>query len=251
LRAERRRFGQLLVRPGASASELGDLVERARALGLSVREADAAELSRDLAPQDRVPAVALDVGPLPLSSLERLCAGSAGTRRLVALDGVEDPQNLGAIARVAEAAGVDGLVLTERRSPPLGAAASRASAGALEWLPVARVANLARALESLKSEGFWIVGADAEAGPSLFEVPERVLQGDLVVVLGAEGKGLRPLVRRHVDHPVRIPMEGRVASLNVATASAVILFELLRRSKPIVGSKPVGQAGGSRGERAC
>ena len=118
----------------------------------------------------------------------------------------------------------------------LGAATSRASAGAIEWLPVSRVANLPRALESLKSEGFWVVGADAEAGPSLFEVSDRVLQGDLVVVLGSEGRGLRPLVRRLVDHPVRIPMQGRIASLNVATASAVILFELLRRSQPSADS---------------
>lgn len=232
LHANRRRFGELIVRRGVDDSEVSELIERARARRVAVREGEAAELSRGLAPHDRVPNVALDVGPLPLLPLSSLCGGPTGSRRLVALDGVEDPQNLGAIARVAEAAGADGLVLTERRSPPLGAAASRASAGAIEWLPVSRVANLPRALESLKSEGFWVVGADGEAGPSLFEVSDRVLQGDLVVVLGSEGRGLRPLVRRLVDHPVRIPMQGRIASLNVATASAVILFELLRRSQP-------------------
>jgi 23S rRNA (guanosine2251-2'-O)-methyltransferase len=94
---------------------------------------------------------------------------------------------------------------------------------------VARVANLSKALEWLKADGFWVVGADAEAGESLYRTPDRTLQGDLVIAMGAEGKGLRPGVARLVDHPVRIPMRGRVSSLNVATACAVILFDILRR----------------------
>jgi len=119
--------------------------------------------------------------------------------------------------------------MTRRRSPPLSPALARASAGAIDWLPVARVANLVRALEELKTKGFWVVGADPEAKMELYELPDRLLLGDLVVVLGAEGRGLRPGVRAAVDHPVRIPMRGRVASLNVASAGAVLLYELLRR----------------------
>jgi 23S rRNA (guanosine2251-2'-O)-methyltransferase len=148
---------------------------------------------------------------------------------LVALDGVEDPQNVGAIVRVADSAGVDGLILTHRRSPPLGPALARASAGAVEWLPVARVPNLRGALKLLKKEGFWALGAEPEGPVSLFDTPESITRGPLVVVLGSEGKGLRPGVLEEIDHRVRIPMAGRVASLNVATAAAVVLFELLRR----------------------
>jgi 23S rRNA (guanosine2251-2'-O)-methyltransferase len=174
--------------------------------------------------------VALEAGPLPEVSLEELCRGCDGPRRFVALDGVEDPQNVGAISRVADASGARGMILTAHRAPPLSPAVARASAGAIEWLPVARVANLRNSLKYLKEHGFWVVGADLDAPASLYEVPDSLLQGDLVVVLGAEGKGLRPGVRALVDHPVQIPMQGQVGSLNVATAGAVVLFELLRRS---------------------
>jgi 23S rRNA (guanosine2251-2'-O)-methyltransferase len=101
----------------------------------------------------------------------------------------------------------------------------------VEHLPVARVPNLSRALEHLRREGFWTLGADPEAGDDLFDAPARVFEGDLAVVLGAEGRGLRPGVERLLDHRVRIPMAGRLASLNVATAAAVVLFEVLRRRR--------------------
>jgi 23S rRNA (guanosine2251-2'-O)-methyltransferase len=149
----------------------------------------------------------------------------------VALDGVEDPQNVGAIARVAEAAGAAGLLLTRRRAPPLSAAVARASAGAIEWLPVGRVANLPRALEGLKARDFWVFGGDPKARDDLFQVPDRWLSTRRVLVLGAEGRGLRPGVLACLDHRVAIPLAGRVASLNVASAAAVLLFELRRRDR--------------------
>jgi 23S rRNA (guanosine2251-2'-O)-methyltransferase len=155
---------------------------------------------------------------------------NTGPRTLVALDGVEDPQNLGAIARVAESAGALGLVLTHRHAPPLSAAVSRASAGAIEWLPVARVPNLTRALESLQGEGFWVLGADAEAADSLYDLPDRLARADRVVVFGAEGRGLRPGVAKRLDQKLRIPLRGKVDSLNVSTAASVVLFELERRA---------------------
>jgi 23S rRNA (guanosine2251-2'-O)-methyltransferase len=108
---------------------------------------------------------------------------------------------------------------------------ARASAGAVEWLPAARVPNLPRALKFLKSEGFWIFGSDPEAADDVFSAPDRMLAGDRVLVLGAEGRGLRRGVDQVLDHRVRIPMAGRVASLNVATAAAVLLFEFRRRSR--------------------
>ena len=238
LRAGRRSLHRLLVKPPPIGADLQRLVDLARDRGLPVVEADSARLaemaqSGEGAHQGAV----LEAGSLPeLNGISELCASAegvgAGNRRFVVLDGVEDPQNVGGIARVMDAAGVNGLILTRRRAPPLSPALARASAGAIEWLPVARVTNLVRALNELKSEGFWVVAADPEASEELYALPDRLLEGDLVVVLGAEGRGLRPAVRGAVDHPVRIPMRGNVDSLNVATAGAVLLYELVRRASP-------------------
>jgi len=244
LRARRRDLHRLLVAPagrdGQRGSEQGELIALADAAGLPVVRVEPGEL-RAVDGPGNPQRVALDAGPLPeldLRALLREAAGARPRRTLVLLDGVNDPQNLGAIARVAEAAGVCGLVLARRNAPPLSAAASRASAGALEWLPVARVGNLVRSISALKEEGFWVVAADAGARDTLFEVEPRVLTGDLVVVLGAEGQGLRRGVTAAVDHRVRIPLAGRVASLNVATAGAVILFDLVRRAREGPASAP-------------
>jgi len=201
---------------------LRDLARRA---GVPVVEASETQADAELNTQGAL----LDAGPLPELSLDELMGVAEVPRTLVALDGVEDPQNLGAIARVADATGAAGLLLTQRHAPPLSPAVSRASAGAIEWLPVARVTNLRRALNMLKKKDFWIFGAELEAPLGLFDAPDRLLRGDRVVVLGAEGAGLRPGIREVLDHRIQIPMAGRVASLNVAAAAAVILYELRRR----------------------
>jgi len=227
LRARRRELGALRVRAGTRHPGVLELVERARADRIEVRELDGAAGERLAAP-----GLELDAGPLPELDLENLLLAlpdTAGPRTLVALDGVEDPQNLGAIARVAEVAGVGGLVLTHRRAPPLSSAVSRASAGAIEWLPVARVPNLSRALELLQREGFWTLGADAAASESLFDLPPALAGADCVVVLGAEGHGMRQGIERRIDRMLRIPLGGHVESLNVSAAAAVLLFELRRR----------------------
>lgn len=239
LRARRRRIHRLLVRSGPRGGELEALVGAARELGTPVEEVTAEVLGRRAGPEARTQGVALLADPLPELGLEALLRIlPAGPRRLVALDGVEDPQNLGAIARVAEAAGVGGLVLTQRRAPPLSPAVAKASAGAIEHLPVARVVNLTRAIEALKTEGFWAFGADEEAADDVFALPDRVLSGDLLLVLGAEGRGLRQGVQAVLDHRIRVPMRGRVASLNVSAAAAVLLFELERRSR-LASSHPL------------
>ena len=152
----------------------------------------------------------MEVGALPEVGLSELAATSqeAGRSTLVALDGVEDPQNLGAIARVIEASGAGGLILTRRHAPPLTAAVSRASAGAIEWLPVARVPNLARALAELQGEGYWTLGADPNGSVSLFDGLPDLGAAPLVVVMGAEGRGMREGVLKRVDHPIRIPLGG-------------------------------------------
>lgn len=225
LRARRRTLHRLRLREGASRPELEEILELAREAGVPAEIADGADPSAARA------AAELEVGPLPELSVEELAAGAGDSARLVALDEVEDPQNLGALCRVAEAAGARGLVLTRRHAPPLSPAVSRASAGALEHLAVARVPNLRRALNHLKSRGYWVLGADLEAARDLFQLPDRLLEGPLVVVLGGEGRGIRPGVRECLDHRARIPMVGRVGSLNVSTAGAVVLFELLRRDR--------------------
>jgi 23S rRNA (guanosine2251-2'-O)-methyltransferase len=197
-------------------------------------EQERPQLQELVPPGAKTQGVVLEAGPLPELSLEALLreiATPAGSRLLVALDGVEDPQNVGAIIRVADGAGVAGLVLTRRHAPPLGPAVARASAGAVEHLPVARAPNLSRAIKDLKKHGFWAIGADAEEGEDIFDVRDKVLSGDLVLILGAEGRGIRAGVGSVLDHRVRVPLAGRVASLNVSAAAAVVLFEVLRRRR--------------------
>ncbi len=230
LRARRRRLHRLRVRAGDRRPAIAELVALAAAAAVPVEEVEVEELGRLAGPGVPHQGVVLAAGPLPEVSLAALAGRGDPPRTLVALDGVEDPQNLGAIARVAEAAGATGLLVTRRRAPPLGPTVARASAGAIEWLPVARVVNLSRALEELKGLGFWVFGASPDAADDLFRLDSRVLRGDRVLVLGAEGRGIRTGIDRVVDHRVRIPMAGRVGSLNVSAAAAVVLFELARAS---------------------
>ncbi|HYK37908.1 23S rRNA (guanosine(2251)-2'-O)-methyltransferase RlmB [Alloacidobacterium sp.] len=159
--------------------------------------------------------------------LEDLLDGP-GPRFLLALDGVEDPQNLGALLRTADGAGADGVILTERRSAPLSPVAIKASAGAAEHVPIARVVNLSRALEQLKEHNLWCVGLD-ERGTMSYD--EFDFTSNCVLVLGREGAGLHDLVRRHCDRLLRIPMAGKVASLNVSAAGAVVLYEAARQRR--------------------
>lgn len=228
LRARRRKARRLHVR-ARGREEVADLLELAHRAGVSVTEADDSALARLAGEDARTQGVVLEAGPLPEVELEALVAASPPDGCLVALDGVEDPQNAGAIVRVSEAAGVSGLILTRRHAPPLSAALARASAGAIEHLPVARVPNLARALKLLKKKDFWVFGGVASGGRDVFALDARTVGGRRLLVLGAEGRGLRPSVLAQVDHRVQIPLAGRVQSLNVSAAAAVLLFELRRR----------------------
>lgn len=240
LRARRRRIDRLVIRAAARTPrpELQDLCEQALRADVAVVELDPAAFDRLVPPDLPHQGAALEAGPLPDADLAEL-ANARPDAWLVALDGIEDPRNLGAVLRVAEAAGASGAILPDRRAAPLTPVVARASAGALEHLPVAGVTNLTRALELLKKEhGYWVHAADPAGERDLFEIPDRLLDGRLVLLLGAEGRGIRPGVRAAVDVFVRIPMAGSVASLNVSTAATAVLFEWARRRR--VRSSPVG-----------
>jgi 23S rRNA (guanosine2251-2'-O)-methyltransferase len=170
------------------------------------------------------------VKPLPPATLEELARarGGADPPLLVVLDGVEDPQNVGAIIRTVDAAGGRGVVRQTRRAAPLTGAAAKASAGAVHHVPVADVVNIARALEELKQLGVWTVGLDADAETPYYDLDLAV---PIALVVGAEGHGLRRLVRERCDLVASIPMAGRVSSLNVSAATAIVLFEAVRQRR--------------------
>jgi 23S rRNA (guanosine2251-2'-O)-methyltransferase len=228
LRARRRRLLRVWIRTPEPRGG-GEILSLAEAAGVPVEWAPEAELAEKVPAGSRSQGLVLEAEALPELELAAALAFPVEERPLlVALDGVEDPQNVGAIARAAEAAGARALVLTRRRAPPLSPAVSRASAGAIEHLPVARVPNLARALRELGERGYWRLGADGAGDVQPYWASSRLLAGASVLVLGSEEHGLRPGIAQELDQRLRIPMRGRVESLNVAAAAAVLLFDAAR-----------------------
>ncbi len=165
-----------------------------------------------------------------LLTLEDLLHSTAEDRHqfLLALDGVEDPHNLGAILRTCDAAGVDGVLLPERRAAPLNATVAKTSAGASEHVRIAKVTNIVRSLEQAKQRNFWVVGLDERGTLDYSDFDFRV---NVVLVLGREGAGMHDLVKRTCDHLLRIPMAGSVSSLNVSVAGAVVMYEAMRQRR--------------------
>ncbi|HEY1896176.1 MAG TPA: 23S rRNA (guanosine(2251)-2'-O)-methyltransferase RlmB [Terracidiphilus sp.] len=239
LRAGRRRFDHVLVARERHDDRLERLVAECRQAGVRVRQEPREQLTHiaGIAAHQGVVAMVRARDFLTIEDLFDPPESTAGARLLLALDGIEDPQNLGALLRVADGAGVDGVVLTERRSAPLSPAAVKASAGATEHLRIARVVNLVRALEDLKRQNLWIIGLD-ERGTSDYD--QFDLTGNCVLVLGREGAGLHDLVRRTCDHLLRIPMAGGVSSLNVSAAGAVVLYEAFRQRRAAARSASGG-----------
>jgi 23S rRNA (guanosine2251-2'-O)-methyltransferase len=185
----------------------------------------AEELERICGSPDHQGVVA-EVDPYPYADPDSLFEGDDGQGLVVALDQIQDPHNLGAVCRAAEVAGAAGVVIPERRAASITAAACKASAGAVEHLPVARVRNLADWLAEAKAAEAWIYGADADAERRYTEVEWT---GRAVLVLGSEGRGLRQRVAKSCDELVSIPVSGSVRSLNASVAAAVILFEARRQ----------------------
>jgi 23S rRNA (guanosine2251-2'-O)-methyltransferase len=212
---------EVLVAVGARATPaLRDVLEAARATGIAVREVDRREL--DAMAEDHHGVVARIRAPEPIGERALAEWPYAKDALVVVLDGIADPQNLGAAARSAEAAGASMLVTRGRRSADITPAAIRASAGALAHLPHARVANIARALERLKEVGFTVVGLDERAPASVYEATRP--EGRVAVVLGSEGEGMARLTREACDLLVSLPMRGRVGSLNASAALAAVLY---------------------------
>ena len=217
---------RILVAKGAGGPRLQEIIELARRGSVPLRFEPREALARIAGSPAHQGVVALGAA----TQYVELDDVVEGANLLVVLDGVEDPHNLGAIVRTAHAAGADAVVIPERRAAGLTDVVAKAAAGALEHLPVARAGNLNRALELLKERGFTIYGLD-ERGGEAYDCVEY--QSPAALVFGGEGKGLHDLVRKHCDVLVRIPMAGKIPSLNVSVAAGVVLFEWKRRSKPI------------------
>jgi 23S rRNA (guanosine2251-2'-O)-methyltransferase len=217
-----RPLDRVLVAQGAGGPKLQAIVDMARRAEVPVRFEPRSAL-------DRVAGTPAHQGVVALGAAKKYtdldAVPAAGI--LVVLDGVEDPHNLGAIIRTAHAAGAGGVVIPERRAAGLTDVVAKAAAGALEHLPVIRVVNINRTLEDLKERGYRIYGLDERGDQSYDRVD---FSQPTALVMGAEGKGLHDQVRKHCDVLVRIPMAGKIASLNVSVAAGIVLFEWKRRS---------------------
>lgn len=222
----------LVARSSKPSPELKAILAAARRVGLPVETVDADRLRR-LAGFDGHQGVLLEVGERRYADLPEILARAAAHDRppfVLLLEHLQDPTNFGTLLRSAEAAGVDGVIFPERGAAPLSASAVKASAGASEHLLLARVESLGAAIHDLKEQGVWLVAADQEAPASAWHTD---LAGPLAVVVGSEGSGLSGATRRRCDLLVSFPMAGRVASLNAATAGALLLFEVVRQRSTV------------------
>ncbi len=228
MRASRRSLHRVFLARQEQGTTIEAILRVARARGVPVEVRSRGDLDR-LAGGAAHQGVLAEVGPFPYLEPEEVVARALrgpGAPFLVVLDGIQDPHNLGAIIRTGEAAGAHGLILPRDRAAPVTGAAVRSSAGATEHLAVAQVTNLAAFLEWVKTQGVWVVGADPAGSRVLYDVD---LRGALALVIGAEGRGLRPLVKSRCDLHVRIPVVGKVGSLNASCAAAVCIFEVIRQ----------------------
>ena len=228
LKARGRSFEWVGVAKDRHDLRLQRVIDESRRNGVAVRFVPRAELDR-MAGNNAHQGVVAVTSAKQYSDLDDVLAAKRGPYSLVVvLDGVEDPHNLGAILRTADAAGVDGVVIPERRAAGVTGTVAKVSAGASEHLPIAKVTNISRALEDLKSKNLWIVGFD-EHGTQTYDSVDYKMH--CAIALGAEGKGLHDLVRKCCDFVVSIPMLGKVPSLNVSVAAGVVLYEIMRQRK--------------------
>ena len=228
LRARGRAFQWVGMAKERHDLRLQRMIEDCRRIGVPVRFLQRSEL-------DRMAGTAAHQGVVAVTSAKQYSNldDVVGAKRghysfIIVLDGVEDPHNLGALLRTADAAGADGVVIPERRAAAVTGTVTKASAGASEHLPIAKVTNIARTVEELKERNIWTVGLD-ERGPQTYDALNYNM--DCALVLGAEGTGLHDLVKKKCDFLVSIPMLGKVPSLNVSVAGAVVMYEIVRQRR--------------------
>ena len=225
-----RRVRKVFVKEGKKDERLLSLMHLAEEMDISMEEV-AEERLDDMARGVVHQGVAALLKPYEYADLDQVLRKWEGKDPvLILLDGLEDVRNLGAIVRTAECAGAAAVLLPKHKSPPVTAAAMKTAAGAFAYLPVCQTGNIRQTLEELKKKGFWVVGADMD-GESLYY--EANLRGPLVIVMGAEGKGVSPLTRKLCDFCVRIPMKGSVSSLNVSVAAALLIYEAAKQRNPL------------------
>jgi 23S rRNA (guanosine2251-2'-O)-methyltransferase len=228
LKARGRNFEWVGVAKERKDIRLRRVMEECRKIGIPLRILSRLELD-EIAGTAAHQGIVAATSAKQYSDIDDIIASRRGEHSLVVvLDGIEDPHNLGAILRTADAAGADGVVIPERRSAAVTAAVAKVSAGASEHLPIAKVTNISRTLEELKEKDLWIVGLDERGEKTWDEIDYNM---HCAVVLGAEGKGVHDLVRRHCDFLVSIPMLGKVPSLNVSVAAGVVLYEVVRQRR--------------------
>lgn len=247
LRAKRRAVVEIYFQQQKPSTSMGLIKAAAQANGIAWKTFRPAEFQA-LAGCSGHQGVAAKVGAYPLVALPELLAKAEpgdGKHFLLMLDSIMDPQNLGAILRTALCTGVDGVIIPQDRSAPPTPAVSRASAGAVEHILLARVPNLVRAVQHLKEKGVWIFGLEKEAHQSLFATD---LTGSIAIVIGGEHRGIRPLLKRNCDFLISIPQQGPVTSLNASVAAGVALYESYRQRRPCLLRKDI-KAEMTRGRR--
>lgn len=225
----KRSINKILIQDGIKGGSISEVMALAKERGLSIEFVKAEKLDK-LIPEVRHQGVAALVAPIAFQNLEDVFAKAAAKKEdpfIVLLDELQDPQNVGAIIRTADAAGVHGILLPKRRSCPLNAVVAKISAGAVEYVPVVQIGNIAQTIEELQARGCWVVGADMD-GSTYFDTN---LKGPLVLVIGAEGKGLGRLVKQKCDAIVSIPMVGGVSSLNASNAAAILMYDAVRQRR--------------------
>jgi len=231
-----RAINKLLVARGERHGSMREIVGLARSLGLVVQEVDLAKLETVTGGIKHQGVVAM-VAPVAYQEIEDILALAQKRNEppfIILLDELEDPHNLGAILRTADAVGVHGVLIPKRRACPLSAAVARTSAGAVEYVPVARVGNVVQTIERLKKDGLWVVGADMDAEKTYYA---SNLCGPLLLVVGGEGNGLSRLTKETCDFLVRIPMLGAISSLNASVACSLLLYEVMRQRESAVSEK--------------
>ncbi|MEJ8303096.1 23S rRNA (guanosine(2251)-2'-O)-methyltransferase RlmB [Saccharibacillus sacchari] len=224
-----RSINKIWIAEGTQQKQMQPILTEAKNRGVVVQTADKRKLDT-LVPGIQHQGVVAQAAPYVYAEVEDLLAAAAAKDEdpfLIILDEIEDPHNLGSILRTADCTGVHGVIIPKRRSAQVNATVSKTSAGAAEYVPVARVTNLAQTMEKLKEAGVWIAGTDVRAEGEIYDTD--VFKGPLALVIGNEGEGMGRLVREKCDVLIKLPMQGRINSLNASVAAGVVMYEVLRQ----------------------